>query len=67
MDREYDIFERLEDGSTLWRDAVNGLENALLKLEEVAKKTTNECFAMHLPTQEIIASAGGSKQSSEIG
>ena len=67
MDREYDIFERLQDGSTLWRDAVHGLENALLKLEEIAKKTTNECFAMHLPTQEIIASAGRGKQSSHTG
>ena len=65
MDPEYDIFERLEDGSALWRDTVQGRDKALLKLEEVARKTRNECFAMHLPTQEIIASANSRKQSAQ--
>jgi len=32
LNREYDIFERLPDGTDLWKDYVHGLEQAHRKL-----------------------------------
>lgn len=55
MQRDYDIFERPSLGSPIWRARVSGLHNVRAKLEEVALKTGNECFAIHLPTKEIVA------------
>jgi hypothetical protein len=54
VDQEYELFEQLPDGSPIWRGHVQGLRNARAKLEEIAGKTTNECFAIHLPTKEIV-------------
>jgi hypothetical protein len=34
---------------------VRGLEAAWQKLYELAKHTTNECFAVHPPTHEVVA------------
>ena len=39
----------------MWRGQASGLRDVRLKLQEIAKNTTNECFAMHLPTKEIVA------------
>jgi hypothetical protein len=55
MERDYDLFERSQDNSLSWLGSVHGLENTRRKLEELAKRTTNECFAMHTPTRQIIA------------
>jgi hypothetical protein len=54
MNREYELFKKLPDGSPIWCDHVTGLEIARLKLAEIAKDTTDECFAMYLPTKEIV-------------
>jgi hypothetical protein len=55
MEREYDLFELLSDGSQMWRGQASGLRNVRLKLREIAKTTANECFAMYVPTKEIVA------------
>jgi len=54
MEREYDIFEQFPDGSPLWRTHVRGLPEATRLLKEIAAATPNECFAVHLPTKEIV-------------
>jgi hypothetical protein len=54
MDREYDLFEKLPNGSPRWHAHVLGLETARRRLAEIAKDTRNECFAIHLPTKEIV-------------
>jgi hypothetical protein len=54
VNREYELFRRLPDGSPIWCDHVFGLEAARLKLAEIAKETTEECYALHLPTHEIV-------------
>lgn len=56
MNREYDLFEKFPDGSLLWRDVVLGHEKAIHRLRELAAKTQNECYAMHLATNVILAS-----------
>lgn len=55
MEREYEIFEQLPDGSPVWRDHASGLPTVRVKLEQLARKTANECFAMYLPTKEVVA------------
>jgi hypothetical protein len=59
MARHYDIVELLPDDSLIWRGAVVGLENAIRKLEELAKETKNEVRVMHLETRTIIATMNG--------
>ncbi len=58
-DRSYDLFEKLPDQSVVWRGIVHGLQDAKLKLGELAAKTNNECFAMYLPTQEVVGRVNG--------
>jgi hypothetical protein len=55
LERSYDIFEILSDGSPLWRATVAGHENAIRKLQELALQTPNEMRVMYLPDQAIIA------------
>lgn len=55
MNREYDIFEQFADGSVIWRDFVHGLESARLRLSRLAIESSNEFFAIHTPTKEIVA------------
>jgi len=55
LNREYDIFERLPDGTDLWKDYVHGLEQARRKLQEFAAQSNNEHYAIHTPTKEIAA------------
>jgi len=56
MDRDYDLFEILPDGTPMWREAVTGHENAIRKLHELSARTTNEVRVMHLATNSLIAS-----------
>ena len=39
MERHYNIFEIMPDGSPLWIVAVEGHQNAISKLQELAEKT----------------------------
>jgi hypothetical protein len=55
MDREYDLFEKLPDGSVVWQAAIVGLENAISRLKELAKLSPNEFFAIHTPSKAIVA------------
>jgi anion-transporting ArsA/GET3 family ATPase len=55
VDGSYDVFEILPDGSPVWRGAIHGREDALRKLEELAKQTVNEVRVMHVPTKTVIA------------
>jgi hypothetical protein len=55
MEREYDLFEVLPDGTAVWREAVTGHENAIRKLHVLSVRTTNEIRVMHLETSTLIA------------
>jgi hypothetical protein len=48
---DYDIFEELPDGTTVWRGCTFGIENVELKFRELAKETTNRIFAINLLDQ----------------
>jgi hypothetical protein len=48
LNRDYDIFEELPDGSTVWRVCVFGMDNVELKFREMARETSNSLFAVNL-------------------
>src|SRR5947207_6029910 len=45
----------MPDGSSVKRAAVTGLEFAKLSLEELSKRTSNECFAADRYTHQVVA------------
>ena len=55
MRRDYDVFERFSDGSTLWRACVAGRYEAQRKMHELAESSESEFFLIdihaghHLP------------------
>ena len=55
MEREYDLFEQFPDGSQTWRGQVRGILELRGRLADLSQSTKNECLAMHLPTQEVVA------------
>jgi len=55
MHGQYEIFEVMPSGSARRITAVSGLEFGLLTLRELAKRTSNECFAADAKTRQIIA------------
>jgi hypothetical protein len=58
LERIYDIFEQLPNGSRILRACAKGLESARPKLEELAAGSENEFYAIHVPTKEIVARTG---------
>jgi hypothetical protein len=46
MRREYDVFEKFSDGSTLWRATVTGRFEALRKMQEFGEHSDNEFFTL---------------------
>jgi hypothetical protein len=55
MRRDYDVFEKFPDGSTLWRACVAGRYEAQRKMHELAEASDSEFFLIdiqagnHLP------------------
>jgi len=46
--RSYVIIELLPDGSGVWRGCVFGMEDAELKMQELARESNNKFFALSL-------------------
>ena len=46
--RNYNIFEELPDGSTIWRGCMVGMENVESKLRRLALESNNKFFALNL-------------------
>jgi|SRR5690348_1437869 len=55
VERDYDLFEQFPDGYPVWRGYASGLLEARRQLLDLSRNTKNECFAMHLPTKEVVA------------
>ena len=45
---DFDIFEELPDGSTVWRGCVFGMECVESKLRELSQNSKNKFFALNL-------------------
>lgn len=51
----YDLFEKFPDGSSLWRACVVGLEGTRLHMFDLARRSTNEFYAMNVVNGKIVA------------
>ena len=54
MLREYDLFEKFPDGSSLWRACVLGLEGTRIHLRELARKSGNRFYAIDMVSGRIV-------------
>ena len=54
MRHDYDIFERLPDGSTVWLARVLGQHAAQRRILELAENSPNQLFAMDVVTGEVL-------------
>lgn len=54
MRPEYDIFEKLPDGGSIWRACVPGQFDARRKLQELAEHSENEFFAIDLKSRKYL-------------
>jgi hypothetical protein len=54
MLREYDLFEKFPDGSSLWRACVLGLESTRFYLRELAQKSGNRFYAIDMVSGKIV-------------
>lgn len=61
MNRTYDVFEKLPDGSLIWRATINGHEEAITTLIGLAGENPNEFQVMHLGSKALIATVNGPK------
>jgi hypothetical protein len=51
MNRVHDAFEVLPDGTLIWKATIKGREDAVKKLEQVAKDSPNKFRLMHIPSK----------------
>jgi hypothetical protein len=54
MHHKYDLFEKFPDGSSLWRACVVGLEGTRRHMYDLAKRSSNRFYAMHLASGKIV-------------
>jgi hypothetical protein len=54
MDHTYDLFERFPDGSSLWRACVVGLQGTRLHMVDLARRSSNQFYAMHVGSGKIV-------------
>jgi hypothetical protein len=54
MLRDYDIFEKFPDGSTIWRACVFGQYEARRKLQDLAERSPNEFVAIDIKAGEPL-------------
>jgi hypothetical protein len=54
MRREYDVFERFPDGSSIWRATVAGRYEAQQKMQELAEHSENAFFTIDIQAGEHV-------------
>ncbi len=54
MLRDYDIFEKFPDGSTIWRACVFGQYEARRRLQDLAERSPNEFAAIDIKAGEPL-------------
>ena len=53
MRRDYNVFEKFPDSSTLWRACVPGQYEAERKLDALAENSENEFFAIEINSRNL--------------
>ena len=54
MRRDYDVFEKFSDGSTLWRTCVTGRFEAQRKMQEFKEHSENEFFILDIEAHDFV-------------
>jgi hypothetical protein len=54
MSTRYDLFEKFPDGSSLWRACAIGLEAARQHMQDLARRSSNQFYAMHVASGKIV-------------
>jgi hypothetical protein len=55
VNHEYDLFEKFPDGSSLWRACVMGLKGTRMHMVDLARRSTNQFYAMNVVNGKIVA------------
>jgi hypothetical protein len=55
MHHKYDLFEKFPDGSSLWRACIVGLKGTRQHMYDLAKRSSNQFYAMHLVSGKIVS------------
>ncbi len=66
MRRDYDIFEKFPDGSTLWRACVSGRYETQRKVQEFAEFSENEFFVIDVQAAELLPASFPPRTSSRL-
>jgi hypothetical protein len=54
MRRDYDVFEKFADGSTLWRACISGRHEAQRKMQELAEHSDNVFFLIDIQMEILL-------------
>jgi len=54
MRRDYEIFEKFHDGSTLWRCQIRGQHEAKRKMQELAEHSENEFVLIDIQAETFL-------------
>ena len=54
MRRDYEIFEKFSDGSSVWRACVSGRYDAQRKVNELSEHSENRFFAIDVKAGELL-------------
>jgi hypothetical protein len=54
MRRDFDVFEKFPDGSTLWRASVHGRYEAQRKMHELAEQSGSEFFLIDIQAEILL-------------
>jgi hypothetical protein len=66
VDRQYDIFQVLTDGTLVWREAVAGHQAGLDKLKQLALSEGCEFQLLYLPDKAVIAKINSQSQGRSV-
>lgn len=54
MRRDFDVFEKFSDGSTLWRATVRGRFEAQRKIDELAERSENKFYMLDIQEHFLL-------------
>jgi hypothetical protein len=66
MRQKFDIFEKLPDGTAIWRVCVFGEYDAQRKVHELAEHSENVFFALNITAGEPLPSRVASSKTSAL-
>jgi hypothetical protein len=54
MRHDFDLFEKLADGSSIWRTCASGQIDAQQKLQNLADHSNNEFYSIDIESAELL-------------